>query len=220
MREKIPANYFTWCSITSEAFVCLPFAAISKHFSDPRLYLRLFYPHQTIIISARNYLRSSSSDIRAFISAENVAAGERKSVDDKWNTQRFPLDRFPLSSQQLKLTSVEVSLMAFCVKRQDNFFVFTLAHENASAESRAGYFKSHLKSMIDWNEAKAYENGELLTSKEPFAVPCPLIREIFLLRFAKRIIISEAWKLIFNWIEENSSFLGFWLRVGCNKHHG
>lgn len=81
-------NHFTWCSINLEAFVCLLF----RYFIKAEIISRL---------SSSNYhhLLSKLSPMLEHSQRKKRRIWGKKSVDGKWNTQRFPLDRFALSLQ-------------------------------------------------------------------------------------------------------------------------
>lgn len=102
---------------------------------DYLLVLLLFYPHQTIIIfylsCTNTFVQKISRDLSLLfevfsysITWWKIEKRQKQSVDNKlsweWSTQRFPLDRFSLILH-ISNSYWQKPLMAFCVKRQDNF---------------------------------------------------------------------------------------------------
>lgn len=128
-RRKYSAlkNYFTWSSINSEAF-CVFSVYL---FGIPQR--QNFFSGQIIslFLSSSNYHHPKEEKLSQIIfkqclsihSAKREFLHEislRRSKKKCRSTQRFPLDRF-LLNLQISCAHWQKPLMAFCVKRQDDF---------------------------------------------------------------------------------------------------
>lgn len=102
-------------------------------------------------LSSRNYLRSSfMGKVWAFIECRFLSMFDLKRVDDKWNTQRFPLNRFSLSLQTS--SKMETLKWFFLRKRQEVSRMFSFAMILFRRWPSKGNWK--YRAIIDWTDAR------------------------------------------------------------------